>query len=523
VTLIAVNPPFNSTFPSSVYGPSPVEGTFSFTPDFNQSGTFAATFSATDADGDSRQASVIITVNEVLQDRLFSTSAPGQKPVGGLRGTGGILFPINLITSQTVYGVQFDMRYPYSAITIDSFVPTNRIPEWVVYDNVGTTPGDIRVVTFGLANEPVETDTSSAILYAALTLDSNTIPWSTHVIYLEDGHESVNPDPNYPSLPLLTDSGVVEVDNPGDVNLDKDINVADAVNIVAKVTGNHDLNARQFATADLDVNDAVDVFDLMGVINLIYGIPISPVQGLPVSDKHAQVALSYDDLSAGGAGLMTVTSELPEQIAGVQLEINYDPEAVSLGKPVIAETMTDYNHMYAISYRDNGAGKLRVLMYHGNPLKTHEHIQTGVVDLLEIPIVASSEVASGDKSKLRLTEALLATAGAQSVTVDGVEPILPGSFALNQNYPNPFNPSTTIEFSINSFEGGLGAQHVTLDVFNVLGQKVRTLIDDILPVGRHNVTWEATTDSGQRVASGIYLYRLTIGSESRSKKMLFLK
>jgi hypothetical protein len=185
--------------------------------------------------------------------------------------------------------------------------------------------------------------------------------------------------------------------------------------------------------------------------------------------------------------------------------------------------MTDYNDRFSLNYRDNGAGKLKVLLYHGNTLKTHELIQIGAADLLEIPVVAYTDVTAGDESKLRLTEALLATPSAQSVVVDGITAPLPASFVLHQNYPNPFNPTTTIEFSVTAFDGGLGAQHVTLEIFNILGQKVRRLVDDVLPVGDHSVVWEATSDSGQRVATGIYLYRLTVGNESQSKKMLYLK
>ena len=92
---------------------------------------------------------------------------------------------------------------------------------------------------------------------------------------------------------------------------------------------------------------------------------------------------------------------------------------------------------------------------------------------------------------------------------------LPGvvkAFALEQNYPNPFNPSTKIEFSI-----PLSAQ-VQLKVYNILGQEVATLVNENLKVGRHAVTFDAS-----RLASGIYLYRITAGSFISTKKMLLLK
>ncbi|HTY58293.1 MAG TPA: T9SS type A sorting domain-containing protein, partial [Bacteroidota bacterium] len=92
---------------------------------------------------------------------------------------------------------------------------------------------------------------------------------------------------------------------------------------------------------------------------------------------------------------------------------------------------------------------------------------------------------------------------------------LPGvvkAFALEQNYPNPFNPSTTIEFSI-----PLTAQ-VQLRVYNILGQEVATLVNETLKVGRHSVTFDAS-----RLATGIYMYKITAGNFVSTKKMLLLK
>jgi hypothetical protein len=120
---------------------------------------------------------------------------------------------------------------------------------------------------------------------------------------------------------------------------------------------------------------------------------------------------------------------------------------------------------------------------------------------------------------------LLSTSTAGKIEVDGVDaPSLPSSFWLQQNYPNPFNPTTVIEFSIAPEQGSsAGVRDVTLDVYNVLGQKVRTLLNGKLAVGPHRIEWDATSASGERVASGIYLYRLQVGAESQTRKMVFLK
>ncbi len=97
------------------------------------------------------------------------------------------------------------------------------------------------------------------------------------------------------------------------------------------------------------------------------------------------------------------------------------------------------------------------------------------------------------------------------------EPNLPSGYALSQNYPNPFNMSTTVEFSLPRHS------EVDLAIYNILGERVRTLIAEDLPVGTYRVPWDGTDHAGRTVASGVYLYELTAGEISFSKKMVVLK
>jgi hypothetical protein len=98
---------------------------------------------------------------------------------------------------------------------------------------------------------------------------------------------------------------------------------------------------------------------------------------------------------------------------------------------------------------------------------------------------------------------------------------LPRSWALSQNYPNPFNPSTTFSFDV----PGITAmrQHVTLTVYDMRGQLVRTLLSSEIEPGNHCVTWDGKDESGKSVSSGIYLYALRAGEERFTRKMVILK
>jgi hypothetical protein len=100
---------------------------------------------------------------------------------------------------------------------------------------------------------------------------------------------------------------------------------------------------------------------------------------------------------------------------------------------------------------------------------------------------------------------------------------IPKEYTLAQNHPNPFNPTTTIRYELPY------ASHLTLTVYNVLGQQVATLVDEERPAGRFTVEWNGNTVSGNRVSSGVYFYKLeatpVAGKQpfTSVKKMLMLK
>ncbi len=100
--------------------------------------------------------------------------------------------------------------------------------------------------------------------------------------------------------------------------------------------------------------------------------------------------------------------------------------------------------------------------------------------------------------------------------------ILPKNFELEQNYPNPFNPTTTIRYRLKSTNGA-PIENTVLKVYNTLGQEVRTLVDEIQKPGQYEVVWDGNNRSGERVASGIYLYSLYRGNSKETKKMVLLK
>jgi len=92
-----------------------------------------------------------------------------------------------------------------------------------------------------------------------------------------------------------------------------------------------------------------------------------------------------------------------------------------------------------------------------------------------------------------------------------------GITSLLGNFPNPFNPVTTIRFTIGNVE------NVVINVYNVRGQRVRTLLNEYREPGLHSVVWNGTDDSGRAVGSGIYFYRMVAGENVDTRRMLLMK
>jgi len=94
---------------------------------------------------------------------------------------------------------------------------------------------------------------------------------------------------------------------------------------------------------------------------------------------------------------------------------------------------------------------------------------------------------------------------------------IPDSYILGHNYPNPFNPSTTIEYSIPE------RTHVIINIYNIVGQKITTLVDEVKAAGKYYAVWDSRISGEGAVSSGIYFYRIEAGNHAESHKMVLIK
>ena len=94
---------------------------------------------------------------------------------------------------------------------------------------------------------------------------------------------------------------------------------------------------------------------------------------------------------------------------------------------------------------------------------------------------------------------------------------IPENYALHQNYPNPFNPTTTIAYDLPE------DAFITLEIYDILGRRVRTLINSQIEAGYQKIIWDGRNDYGLELSSGFYFYRINAGNFNKTQKMVLLK
>ena len=107
--------------------------------------------------------------------------------------------------------------------------------------------------------------------------------------------------------------------------------------------------------------------------------------------------------------------------------------------------------------------------------------------------------------------------GGQELKISENFDVIPDEFVLHQNYPNPFNPTTSINYDLPANE------FVSINVFDLMGREVKTLVNKNQTAGYKSIQWNATNNQGQPVSAGVYFYAVQVGEHRQTKKMILLK
>jgi len=265
---------------------------------------------------------------------------------------------------------------------------------------------------------------------------------------------------------------------------------------------------------DLAPNNQIDFFDFFVFADNFGRVAVGASKVVPLVaglNDNARIDLATEILPRVGEE-MVVNVSLADfvELKGYGFTVNYDPTTFEFVRVEGLDTRFGSEEIAQPQVIDDGDGQLSVVAY-GQPLTAGELM----LDLVLRPIVETEngliQVIRGEMADASLAFNQIASLGAIAVETR------PEVFALQNNYPNPFNPSTTIKYQLPN------AVDVRLEIYNVVGQVVRTLIGEQQSAGRYEYQWDATNNNGQSLSSGIYFYRLQAGEFQEVKKMLLMK
>jgi hypothetical protein len=297
----------------------------------------------------------------------------------------------------------------------------------------------------------------------------------------------------------------------GDVNNDGGLTLGDVSLVLSAVIGDTTLSAGASLVADVSGASGVSAYDAALMLQCIANegptVEDTSVCGFPVagSGKAGAVAsseIAWGDLEGenGTVNLPLVLSGTVRNVYSIDLTANVDLAAAKLTN-VKANLPDGWQLAWST---DDKAGTIRVVALGATPISYEGEVARLVFQL-------------DDESAINMTgEAFVnENAAIQLGDVNVVE--VPTEFALGDNYPNPFNPTTTFTYSLPE------ASHVTIQVYDVSGRLVQTLVDAQKDAGRYDVKWNGQNNAGSMVASGLYLYRIEASSFTQVKTMMLVK
>ena len=292
----------------------------------------------------------------------------------------------------------------------------------------------------------------------------------------------------------------------GDANFDSETTIADVLTLVDFILEEATPSSAAFNNSDVNRDDELNIADVVMVVDIITGSSTARSVGL---GSFASVELIPNHSSSD----LILNLSYDGALKGLEFDIEYDPEIVDLGSPSLS--LIQDNVVSASKEIQEGVIRVVFADIQGDFILADEND-----NVLKIPFNFLGDVL--DESTVKITNVVVSgpkgnVANVSSSVTSAAIKLVPGVFALHQNYPNPFNPITEIQFDIPE------ATVVNISIFNLMGQKVKTLTNEQTLPGYHVVKWDGTNDKGMSVSTGMYFYTLQTGTHSAMRKMLFLK
>ena len=481
-------------------------GVFSWTPQLADTGSWPISFRAVDLSGGDCYGQAQVEVTAPLS---FSLGVGVETALLG----GVVSVPINLVNPVAVAGMELLIQFDP---TVFQFLGVSRqgtrIEDWEYFtyrEKTWALLGQIKIL--GIADfpnqipaTPIPPD-SGAIAYVCFRVTSDPhldgllapleffwFDYADNTLSTPRGRFITQEMINVNNGGVLLSSGSTLI---GDVNTNGlAFEVGDAVKLASYITGLTTLNEQQLINSDINGDGRfATLLDLALLINQILeggNAPEAPGDG---PDQVAEVRItkqSYQsmvwldsDIPAGGA--LVIFRGEKARVENVKLA----PEAKGL--ELYTSEMGDQFKVLIVSRETEPlpAGESYLFSYEGEGFDT---VQVCLADQEGQLLAVKQEYESSS---------------------------LPKTHSLYQNYPNPFNPSTSIRYSV----GGDSPVQVSLRVYNVAGQLVRSLVDEKKFPGEYREIWDGKNENNQEVSSGMYFYKLKVSDYGETKKMVLLR
>lgn len=294
----------------------------------------------------------------------------------------------------------------------------------------------------------------------------------------------------------------------GDADLDYDVDYDDVLVMAQHVAGSITLTGQEFTNADVDTDAVVDADDIASVVNFIVNGSFLSVAPPIVQANMVQFNDAVENTDNALLSLPFSVDATGHEVQSVEFILVYDEN--ELDYQAFAGALEGNQNFVHASKISEGIAKF--------VFATSEK-QSAKFDMGSLVFKKGSENLSSTITSIYKINGGAPQTG-PSYDLDGVTSVeeeLPTKFEVTQNYPNPFNPSTTIKYSVPS------ATYVTIKVYNMLGQEVKTLVNKDVAPGRFSVTWNGDNNYGSKVSSGTYIYQIVAGDFVQAKKMILLK
>ena len=368
---------------------------------------------------------------------------------------------------------------------------------------------------------PAEIDRDDLIEYRVYEVDAGGN--ETYVVSTTDTFATVTASPNYVEYCYnvsaywsTDDYGELESRHSniactvpyafGDSDFDSDCDITDVLSVIDFILEEDYPTEDEFRNVDVNMDEEINIADVIMMVDIIFG-------GAGRSLEFDPNSIAFIDLrTALKNTILSVEIEYDAPIRGIEMELEYDPSLINIFSP----GLSIFQENVMVSFKEISPGVMKIFA---------ADLQGGVIlpskrSFLSIPIEFIGDQYQESQVSIRNID----IAGADGSLVNYVSrtstsevKVVPGEFALHQNFPNPFNPSTEIRFDLPSDD------YVDLSIYNLMGQRIKTLNSNKLEAGYHAIIWDGTSDIGSQVSTGMYFYSIHAASFHSTKKMLFLK